>query len=177
MAWLERPGRLGRRQRPAADDLGTAGTGPFADPAGVAGGPGCHWLLEGQAGRGGAVELVVDRDDVPAVGGEHGRGDRRPVAAVADHPHLARWHVAEPARQLVQRDVDSVGDVALRPLQATAHVQHDQGCGAGPPLRRPGRRGDGPVDADAGSRWASATCPDVSPSRVSGMPQGMSQPR
>jgi len=150
--------------------FGTAGTGPFADPAGVAGGPGCHWLLEGQAGRGGAVELVVDRDDVPAVGGEQGRGDRRPVAAVADHPHLARWHVAEPARQLVQRDVDSAGDVPLRPLQTAAHVEHDhpavlagggqlpQRCQAqpdqwrtaGPPPGRPGRRGGRPVDADAG---------------------------
>ncbi len=53
-------------------------------------------LLEGQAGRGGVLELVVDRDGITAVGGEQRRGERGPIAAVAMHPYLSRGHLAEP---------------------------------------------------------------------------------
>jgi hypothetical protein len=57
---------------------------------------------------------------VSAVGGEQGRGDRRSVAAAADHPHLACWYVAELARIV---SVDVVGGVGgLRQGQAAAHV-------------------------------------------------------
>ena len=110
-----------------------------------------------------------------------------------------RRQFAQPAGQLVQRDVHRALDVAGRPLERAADVQDGDGrraaaaarprksdTGQAPGPRRPASRqacrwrlpGD-PVDADPGqvALRAPATWPGVSPIRVSGAPGGSSQPR
>ena len=62
---------------------------------------------------------------VPAGGVEQRRGDRGAVAAGAVHPDLARRDLVQPARQLVERDVDRAVDAGGGVLVGAAHVEDD----------------------------------------------------
>ena len=155
-------------------------------------------LLERQAGRGGSVELVVDRDDIPAVAAS------RDAATVARYP-LRQCTQMLPGGTSPSRSGSSCSGMWTAPVMcpsdhsrrrrtssmtipgsdgATASSRSDASRS---PARDapPANRSAGPVAAAAGrsmpirasSRWASATCSGVSPSSVSAVPRGRSQPR
>ncbi len=150
--------------------------------------------------RPGVVERVVDGDHLVAAGLEQRRDGGGAVAGAAVHPDRRA-----PVRRRAARAGRAAGCAprrrcATRRHSWSPHVEHDR-APEGSLARaaaRSGNVGDRatrsasaagpllglPVASAAGrsmpirtsSRWASATCSGVSPSRVIGAPQAISQP-
>ncbi len=114
------------------------------------------------------------------------------------HPDLIPGDFADTGTQILQRDVQRAAEATAGPFECAAHVQDGdqavaahsgqvsetrdrercQRLAAGPFLRGAVWGACEVVDADPGQvALAAATRSGLSPSRVSGIPHGISQPR